>query len=67
MEQKVVDNNTVLIDAAKIFGKGKIHVPKDVRSLLKVVDEDRFVFYQDGEGKIFVEGAPKPRKKLGTY
>ena len=67
MEQKVVASNTVLIDSAKVFGKGKIQVPKDVRSLLKVVDEDRIAFYQDIEGKIFVEGAPKPRKKLGTY
>ncbi len=60
-------DNVVFIEAAKVFGKGKIVVPKDVRGLLRVVDGDRIVFYQDSEGKVFVEGAPKPKKKLGTY
>lgn len=67
MEQKVVASNKIFLDAAKVFGKGKIQVPKTVRGILKVMDEDRIVFYQNREGKIFVEGAPKPKKKLGTY
>jgi len=66
--EKVVASNMVFVDAAKVFGYGKIHVPKSVRDLLKVVDEDKIVFYRDHEGKIFVEGAPKPgRKRVGKY
>ncbi len=55
------------IASAKLHGKGKIQLPSDIRKHLKIKDEDHIIFYQDREGKVFVEGAPKPRKKLGTY
>jgi len=55
------------VASAKLHGKGKIQLPSDIRKHFKIKDEDYIIFFQDREGKVFVEGAPKPKKKLGTY
>jgi len=56
------------IDTAKVFGKGKIVVPKRVKQVLEVKDEDYLNFYQDEHGRIFLEKAPTlKREHLGKY
>jgi len=55
------------IKSATVHGKGKIQVPSIIRKRLKIEDEDQIMFYQDSEGKFFIEISHKPKKPLGTY
>lgn len=61
----IVPGNAIAM--AKMFGRGVIQIPAEIRYRMDIRDEDIIMFYQDREGKIFIEVSHKPKKPLGTY
>ena len=44
-----------LIDVSKVHGNGKVVIPRDARITMGVKDGDKVAFYQDSEGRIYIE------------
>jgi AbrB family looped-hinge helix DNA binding protein len=57
-------SKSVIIAVTKVYGKGRIQLPKEVRLTLEVKDGDRIYFTQDELGRIYVEKAPKIEKPV---
>ena len=57
----------VILSTNKIFGRGRAQIPKRVRDILNVTDEDFIYFIQNEYGEILLEKAPPPKDKSGKY
>ncbi len=57
----------VILSTNKVYGRGRVQVPKRVRDILNVVDGDFIYFIQNEHGEILMEKAPTPKDKLGRY
>jgi len=58
----------LVLDVAKVHGKGKVQIPSETRKRLNVKDGDRVYFILDPEGRIILEKAPSMEtKRLGKY
>lgn len=51
-----------LIDVSKVHGHGKVVIPQDARKIMKVEDGNKVAFYQDSEGRIYIEKIPMSTK-----
>lgn len=56
---KVLDAKTIILGTMKVHGRGRIQIPKRVREILKIEDDDLLYFMQDLEGKIILEKVPQ--------
>lgn len=57
-----------IIAIAKMFGKGRIQVPKEAREALKLKDGDSIYFIENLRGRITIKKVPKlERAKVGRY
>jgi len=45
-----------IVEISPIYGRGKTHIPKDVRERLGIEDGDKIVYWLE-EGKIYIEKA----------
>lgn len=59
MVKTALDEKTVILGTMKIHGRGRVQIPKRVRELLKIQDDDLVYFMQDLEGKISIEKVPQ--------
>ena len=58
----------VILAVAKVHGKGRVQIPKQVREALKIEDGGRVYFIQDELGRIYIEKAPTLRReRKGKY
>lgn len=58
----------VIFAIAKVHGRGRVQLPKEVRESLKVDDGDKIYFIKDELGNILLERAPTlKRERLGKY
>jgi len=60
-------SSKTIIAVAKMYGKGRVQFPKEVREILNLKDGDKIYFIHHELG-IIVEKAPKlKREKMGRY
>jgi AbrB family looped-hinge helix DNA binding protein len=55
-----------IIAVSRVYGKGRLQLPKEVRLALGVGDGDRVLFVRDAEGRITIERA-SPKRGVGKY
>jgi len=53
------------IESAKVHGRGRVHIPKEVRKILELEDGDKLIFLKDVNGRVYIKKAEvlKPVKK----
>jgi len=57
----------VILSTNKMFGRGRIQVPKRVRNILNLADGDFVYFIQNEYEEVLLEKAPSPKEKVGKY
>jgi AbrB family looped-hinge helix DNA binding protein len=55
-----------IIKVVKIYGKGRIQVPSEVRKMLELRDGDRVCFMEDEQGQIVLVKAPLLKGRIRT-
>lgn len=55
-----------IIKVVKIYGKGRIQVPSEVRKMLELRDGDRVCFMEDEGGQIVLVKAPVLKGQIRT-
>lgn len=55
-----------IIKVVKMYGKGRIQVPSEVRKMLGLNDGDRVCFMEDEEGEIVLVKAPLLKGRIKT-
>jgi AbrB family looped-hinge helix DNA binding protein len=55
-----------IIKVVKIYGKGRIQVPSEVRKMLELRDGDRVCFMEDEGGQIVLVKAPLLKGQIRT-
>jgi AbrB family looped-hinge helix DNA binding protein len=55
-----------IIKVVKIYGKGRIQVPSEVRKMLELRDGDRVCFMEDEQGQIVLVKAPLLKGQIRT-
>lgn len=55
-----------IIKVVKIYGKGRIQVPSEVRKMLELRDGDRVCFMEDEGGQIVLVKAPLLKGQIKT-
>ena len=56
------------INITKVHSNGRVQIPIEIREELELSDGDKIYWFQDSEGRVFIEklGAKRERKK-GRY
>lgn len=49
-----------LIEIAKVYARGRIQLPSDVREFLNLKDGDKIAFIKDSGGAVFIKKVEKP-------
>lgn len=60
-----MEEEEIVLAVGKVFGKGKLQIPIEIRGILDLNDGDRIYFKQTLEGKIVLSKAPQTRR--GKY
>lgn len=57
----------IILGTVKVHGRGRIQIPKRVRELLKVKDNDLIYLVEGNDGRIFLMKVPQLPKKWSKY
>jgi len=55
-----------IIKVVKVYGRGRVQVPSEVRKMLQLSDGDRVCFMEDDEGQIVLVKAPLLKGRIKT-